>query len=202
MYCHHLPNQLRVPGAASNTGPGSLKFENTDATPAERDQRAAAYLPATLQCYLLGSRGERFPFQNPQAEAFFDGTSASSDEAYAAQLQSLACVERWGYERLQSCGVAVGDEVFSAGSAALSPVLSQLRANVLNRKVLRSANPTASFGAAILAATSVLFEGDLTAAIQGMTHVVESHAPQPEAVERFENTYQLFRAACARHGLE
>jgi sugar (pentulose or hexulose) kinase len=202
MYCHHLPNNLRVPGAASNTGPGCLRFEDTGATPAERDRRALAYLPTSIQCYLLGSRGERFPFLNPQAEAFFEGHPASPDEAYAAQLQSLACVERWGYERLEACGVAVENKVFSAGSAASSPELSQLRANVLNRNVLRSGNPTASFGAAILAAGTVFFGGDLTAAIRSMTRVLESHAPQPEAVDQYEKAYQLFRAACARHGFE
>jgi sugar (pentulose or hexulose) kinase len=202
MYCHHLPNNLRVPGAASNTGPGSLRFEDAGAPPEELDRRAAAHLPTPIQCYLLGSRGERFPFLNPRAEAFFEGNPASPDEAYAAQLQSLACVERWGYERLEACGVAVGSEVFSAGSAAASPVLSQLRANLLNRNVLRSANPTASFGAAILAARTVLFGGDLTAAMRGMTRVLESHAPQREAVDQYEKAYQLFRAACARHGLE
>jgi sugar (pentulose or hexulose) kinase len=77
-----------------------------------------------------------------------------------------------------------------------------LRANLLNRNVLRSANPTASFGAAILAAGTVLFGGDLTAAIRGMTRVLESHAPQPDEVDRYQKTYQLFRTACARHGLE
>jgi sugar (pentulose or hexulose) kinase len=201
MYCHHLPNDLRAPGAASNTGPGSLRFENADATPEEMDRRAAAYLPTAIQCYLLGSRGERFPFLNPQAEAFWDGQPASPDEGYAAQLQSLACVERWGYERLEACGVGVGNEVFSAGSAAASPVLSQLRANILNRNVLRSANPTASFGAAILAAGTVLFGGDLTAAMRSMSRVVKAHSPQPEAMDQFEQVYQRFRAACARHGL-
>jgi sugar (pentulose or hexulose) kinase len=201
MYCHHLPNNLRVPGAASNTGPGSLRFEDTGATPEEMDRRAAAHLPTSIQCYLLGSRGERFPFLNPRAEAFWDGQPASPDEAYAAQLQSLACVERWGYERLEACGVAVGNEVFSAGSAAASPVLSQLRANILNRNVVRTANPTASFGAAILAAATVLFGGDLTAAMRGMSRVAESLAPQPDEVDRYQKTYQLFRAACAQHGL-
>ena len=201
MYCHYLPNNLRVPGAASNTGPGSLGFADTGATPEEMDRRATAHLPTSIQCYLLGSRGERFPFLNPQAEAFWDGHPASPDEAYAAQLQSLACVERWGYERLEACGVAVGNEVFSAGSAAASPVLSQLRANILNRNVVRTANPTASFGAAILAAGTVLFGGDLTAAMRGMSRVVESHAPQLDEVDRYQKTYQLFRAACAQHGL-
>ena len=202
MYCHHLPNNLWVPGAASNTGPGSLQLDETDATPAEMDRRAAPHLPSPIQCYLLGARGERFPFLNPQATSFLDGSPATPDERYAAQLQSLACVERWGYERLEACGVTVGREVFSAGSAAESPVLSQLRANLLNRSVVRSANPTAAFGAAILAARTALFGGDLTAAVRSMTRIQASHLPERESVGKFEAAYQLFRAACARHGFE
>ena len=202
MYCHHLPSNLWAPGAASNTGPGSLQCDEPGATPAEMDRRAAPHLPTPIQCYLLGSRGERFPFLNPRAESFVEGRPASPSERYAAQLQSLACVERWGYERLQACGVAIGSKVFSAGSAATSPVLSQLRANLLNRTMVRSANPTASFGAAILAAGTVLFGGGLTAAIRSMTRIAESYPPESPLVEKFEKAYQLFRAACARHGFE
>jgi len=202
MYCHHLPSNLWAPGAASNTGPGSLQFDEAGVTPAEMDRRAAPLLPTSAQCYLLRARGERFPFSNPQAKSFFEGPAASSSAAYAAQLQSLACVERWGYERLEACGVSVGTEVFSAGGAAASPVLSQLRADLMNRTVVRCANPTASFGAAILAAGTALFGGDLTAAIRSMTRTLESHPPELEAVEKFEEAYQLFRAACARRGFE
>jgi len=202
MYCHYLPSNLWAPGAASNTGPGSLQFDEPGVTPAEMDRRAAAHLPTSIQCYLLGERGERFPFVNPRAKSFFEGRPASPSERYAAQLQSLACVERWGYERLEACGVTVGREVFSAGSASASPVLSQLRANLLDRTVVRGANPTASFGAAILAAGTVLFGGDLTAAIRSMARIVESYAPELAAREKFEKAYHLFRAACARHGFE
>jgi hypothetical protein len=35
-----------------------------------------------------------------------------------------------------------------------------------------------------------------------MTRILESHPPELEAVERFEKAYQLFRAACSRHGFE
>jgi sugar (pentulose or hexulose) kinase len=202
MYCHHLPNDMWVPGAASNTGPGSLQFDQAGVTPAEMDRSAAAYLPTSIQCYLLSSRGERFPFLNAQATSFFDGPPVSGAERHAAQLQSLACVERWGFERLERCGGLVGKKVFSAGSAALSPVLAQLRANVLKRSVVRTANPTASFGAAILAARTTLFGGDLTAAMRSMTRIVESYSPVPELLERYERAYQQFRAACAAHGYD
>jgi D-ribulokinase len=237
MYCHHLPGALRIPGAASNTGPGSLRYDypgpgsirsdypgpgdypgsgslrhdypasstpevaRPHRSPHDMDRDASASLPTSVQCYLLGSRGERFPFFNPKAEAFFEGHPESPEEAHAAQLQSLACVERWGYERLEGSGTAVGNEVYSAGSAATSPVYSQLRANVLNRHVLRTATPTASFGAAILAAATVFYAGDLAAAMSAMTHVVESHAPQSDAVDRFAAAYQAFRSACSLHGL-
>ena len=202
MYCHHHPGNLWAPGAASNSGPGSLQFDEPGVTPAEMDRRAAAHLPTSIPCYLLGGRGERFPFLNPQATPFFEGRPASPSEKHAAQLQSLACVERWGYERLEACGVAVGKQVFSAGGAAASPVLSQLRANLLDRTVVRCAHPTASLGAAILAAGTVLFGGDLTAAIRSMTRIVESYAPEIAAVEEFDKAYRFFRAACSRRGLE
>jgi sugar (pentulose or hexulose) kinase len=200
MYCHYLPSNLWAPGAASNTGPGALQVSEQGVTPAEMDRRAAALLPTSIQCYLLGARGERFPFHSPQAETFFEGAPASPSERYASQLQSLACVERWGYERLEACGVTVGSEVFSAGGAAASAVLSQVRANLMNRTVVRCANPTASFGAAILAAGTTLFGGELTAAIRSMTRIAESYAPELLTVEKFEEAYHLFRAACARHG--
>lgn len=202
MYCHHLPSNFWAPGAASNTGPGSLQFDAAGASPAEMDRRAAPFLPTSIQCYLLGSRGERFPFLNSQARSFVEGRPESPGEYHAAQLQSLACVERWGYERLEACGVAVGHEAFSAGGAAASPVLSKMRAQVLNRTVVRCAHPTASFGAAILAAGTAIFGGDLTAAIRSMTRILESHSPEREAVEKFEKAYQLFRAACARQGFD
>jgi sugar (pentulose or hexulose) kinase len=202
MYCHLHPSRLWAPGAASNTGPGSLRLDKPLLNAAEMDRRAAPFLPSSISCYLLGTRGERFPFLYPQAQSFVEGQAACPDEWHAAQLQSLACVERWGYERLQSHGVHVGDEVFSAGSAAASPVLSQLRANLLNRNVVLCAHPTASFGAAILAAGTTFYAGEVTAAIRSMTCVLQSYAPEPDAVRRFGEAYQAFRTACARRGYE
>jgi xylulokinase len=202
MYCHHHPSNLWAPGAASNTGPGTLRLDFPTLDAAEMDRRASPYLPASTPCYLLGTRGERFPFLSPQAKSFVEGQAPNPHEWYAAQLQSLACVERWGYERLEACGVRVGDEVFSAGSAAASPVLSQLRANLLNRTVVLCVNPTASYGAAILAAGAALYSGDVSAAIRSMTRVLQSHPPQSEMVGRFEEAYRVFRAACARRGYE
>jgi sugar (pentulose or hexulose) kinase len=215
MYCHHLPGNLCVPGAASNTGPGSLRLDppfnglkncgNSKSyatrSPDEMSRDSARFLPTRAHCYLLASRGERFPAAGSDAKAFFEGAVQSPEEAYAAQLQSLACVERWGYERLEASGVPVGGEIYSAGSAAANPVLSQLRANVLGRQILRTTHPSASLGAAILAASSAFFDRKLARAMAAMNRVAESFHPEPKSVGRFSEAYEAFRQACSRHGL-
>ena len=200
MYCHYHPANLWAPGAASNTGPGSLLADDPTVEPREWDRWAAAHLPTPIVCYTLRARGERFPFDNSVAKTFWEGEPRDSVDRYAAQLQSLAFVERWGYERLQACGVEVGPTVFSTGAAAASRVLAQLRSNVLHRIVIRCRYPTSAFGAAVLAAAETFYSGDLGAAIEGMTHVSETASPDPAAALRFAEVYKGFREACARRG--
>ncbi|MFB3921557.1 MAG: FGGY-family carbohydrate kinase [Terriglobia bacterium] len=200
MYCHRHPAGLWAPGAASNTGPGSLRAEDANHTPADLDRLAGPHLPCPNVCYLLRTKGERFPFVSSDAETFFEVKPAGSVESWAAQLQSLAFVERWGYERLQESGVIVGSKIFSTGSAAASGVLSQTRANVMGREIIQCRHAYSAFGAAILAASTILFGGDLRAAIRGMTHAGVSYAPDPALKGRYDSLYGAFRDACARRG--
>jgi xylulokinase len=202
IYFHLHPGGLWVPGAASNTGLGSIRRPDAlpGDSPAEMDRRAASYLPTPVVCYMLSGEGERFPFAHPKATAFVDGSPRDAAESYAAQLQSMAFVERWGYEILESCGINVGDKVFSTGAAARSPALSQLRASVLGKTVVLPRYPTAAFGAAILAATGTVFSGDIVHAIQSMSAILETYLPSSELVPAFDTTYRSFRDACARRG--
>ena len=101
---------------------------------------------------------------------------------------------------LEECGAAAGGKFSTTGSAAASPVLVQFRAGVLKREVHRCQYPSAAFGAAILAARSPFYGGDLSAAIQGMTRVLESFRPDPATVGPYEAIYASFRAACAQRG--
>jgi xylulokinase len=164
------------------------------------DRLAANYFPTSIVCYLLSGQGERFPFANPKAVSFVEGNPRDAGESYAAQLQSIGFVERWGYEILEGCAVKVGDRVFSTGAAAKSSVLSQLRANALGRTVVQSRYPTAAFGAAILAATGAVFSGNIFDAIQSMTSILESYHPSGDLVPAFDEVYRSFRDACARRG--
>jgi sugar (pentulose or hexulose) kinase len=129
-----------------------------------------------------------------------EGRACEPGEWYAAQLQSLGFVERWGYETLEKCGVPIGNVIFSSGEAAKSRVLLTLRSNILGRTVVRTSHPTAAFGAAVLAASSVAFGGDVCAATQAMTMLEETFTPSGTFVREFDEIYRAFRAACARRG--
>jgi len=256
VYWHLHPGGLWVPGAASNTGLGSVRFSATTAespsmlsfrgaaglrlpkgfgpqagdqesrsapevsqsgqseiprfarndskrritSPVELDRLAAGYFPTPVVCYMLPGEGERFPFVHPKATSFVEGSPRDAVELYAAQLQSIAFVERWGYEILESCGVKVGERIFSTGAAAKSPVLSQLLANILGKTVTLPRHPTASFGAAILAAAGTVFSGNIVQAIQSMSAILETYPPSPDLVPAFDAIYVSFRDACARRG--
>jgi sugar (pentulose or hexulose) kinase len=202
VYLHLHPGGLWVPGAASNTGLGSILPAATlpGSSPAEMDRLAARYFPTPVVCYMLSGEGERFPFAHPKATSFVEGSPRDAAESYAAQLQSMAFVERWGYEILESCRIKVGGKVFSTGAAARSPILSQLRASVLGKTVVLPRYPTAAFGAAILAATGTVFAGDVVRAIQSMSAILETYPPSSELVPTFDAVYNSFRDACARRG--
>ena len=200
IYCHLHPSGRWAPGAASNTGMGSLRVRQPGVSAAEMDHLAVAYLPSPIVCYLLAGRGERFPFINTQAETFLEGDAREPAEQHAAELQSIGFAERWGYEVLEGYSVKVGDKVFSTGAAAASSGLSQMRSNILNRVVVRAQHGTAAFGAAILAASGTIHAGDVTGAIQAMTKVAESFEPVPAAAKRYDEIYRRFREACARRG--
>jgi sugar (pentulose or hexulose) kinase len=200
IYCHLHPSGAWVPGAASNTGPGSLRTEDPSIPAAEMDGLASPSLPTDLVCYLLPGRGERFPFEKPDAESFLEREPRDREEGRAAQLQSIAFVERWGYEILEKCGVTISDRVFSTGSAAKSPILSQLRADILNRKVVRCVHPDAAFGASILAASGTFYLEDICSAIRKMTTLCESCSPTPGRMVRYDEIYASFRRACTRRG--
>jgi len=201
IYSHLHPSGLWAPGAASNFGPGRIRSEDPPLTPEQREQLAQPYFPAPVVCYPLAGCGERFPFQNRDAMSFFEGRPHCRGEWCAAQLQSIGFVERWGYEVLAAAGVTLGDTIYtSGGGAAQSGIVSQMRADILGRTVVRAAQPGAAFGAAVLAATGAWYGGDVMAATGAMTRIVARFTPNAELAPRYCEIYMQFREACRRRG--
>jgi len=197
IYSHLHPAGHWAPGAASNSGLGSIDSQNDSEA---LDQAAETYLPNATICYPLSARGERFPFTNAAATGFRSARPTPAAAWHAAQLQALAFIERWGYEVIQESGVPVTGRVFSTGEAAGSVVFARLRAAVLERPVCRATNPSSAFGAAVLAASESC--GTVGEAAARMVQIAEVIEPDDTRATDWEELYERFRHACAERGYQ
>ena len=151
VYSHRAPDGGWLPGGASSSGAGVLT-----ATFADRDldalgEQAAAHERTRVLAYPLVSRGERFPFAAPGAEAFTLGAPAGEGEHMAALLQGLALVERLCFEQLAALGAPTGGELSLTGGATRNHRWCQLRADTLGRAARLPEQTESAFGMAILA---------------------------------------------------
>jgi xylulokinase len=199
IYCHRHPEGWWLPGGASNTGAECLSREFS---PEETDALTASLgdpQPTGLVAYPLVGKGERFPFVAPQAEGFLLGEPADRKELFTANLEGVACLERLAYEVLGDLGARVGDCIFSAGGGARNDAWLQIRADTLGRTVLRPRATGAAMGAAILAAAMDEFN-TLTEAVRAIVRMDAEVSPRPELVDRYGQTYDLFREELRRRG--
>ena len=154
VYSHRSPDGGWLPGGASSSGAGVLPatFPGHDLDALGR--RAAEHERTRVLAYPLVSRGERFPFAAPTAEAFMLGTPADEGEHAAALMQGLALVERLCLEQLTQLGAPTGGELSLTGGATRNRAWCQLRADALGRPVRLPEQSESAFGMAILAAAA------------------------------------------------
>jgi xylulokinase len=143
--------------------------------------------------------GERLPFVNPDAEGFIVGEPRDSRDLYAAYLEGVGFVERWCLELLEKLDAEVGDTVYTTGGGAKSSEWMQVRASIMNRRIVRPVSPECAVGTAAVAASRTLFP-DLETAVQAMVKPGEAVEPDQTAIGIYNDHYQAFREACARRG--
>ncbi len=183
VYSHRSPDGGWLPGGASSSGAGVLTATFPGRDLDELGERAAAHERTRVLSYPLVSRGERFPFAAPDAEAFTIGAAGGDGERAAALLQGLAFVERLGFERLRGLGAPTDGELSLTGGATRNRRWCQLRADALGRAARLPEQTESAFGMAILA----------TAATRG--------EPVADAARRMSRTRAVFepRAAMRAH---
>lgn len=200
IYSHRHPEGWWLPGGASNVGGGSLRDRFGGADLADLDRRAAERGPATVVCYPLPRRGERFPFAAADAEALWLGDPEDDVDAYRAVLEGVAFAERLGYERLAALGATATPPVRTAGGGGASAVWSSIRASVLGVPVVRSPAADTAFGACILAATGTLHPSLVAAADAMVPEPEDPVEPDPAERERMDDSYQRFLGAVRDRG--
>src|SRR5215211_4015925 len=168
VYCHRHPDHGWLPGGASSTGAGIISDMFPDRDLEELNEKAERRGPSTTVIYPLASKGERFPFANPDARSFWIGEPKDEADRFRAVLEGVAFVERLCFAYLESLGASVSGPVSATGGGAKSRFWSHLRADVLAIPVVVPHLTEASEGMAILARFD---EGAVTETASSMSQV-------------------------------
>ena len=191
VYCHKHPMGWYYPGGAGNVGGlcvNAFGKENFDALNAA----CPALTPTGALFYPLTAQGERFPFVDADMRGFEYAPPKTNEGRYAATLEGVAFVERMCFELLEGLGCAAGDTIFIAGGAVKSPEWSQIRANVLGKRLAQPNTIEAAMGTAIIAATS---DGvSIVDAAHSMVSYTARFEPQMEKTRRYNELHARFKA--------
>jgi sugar (pentulose or hexulose) kinase len=197
LYSHRAPDGGWMPGGASSSGAGVLSAEFDGRDLDELGRRAAAYEDTAVLAYPLVSRGERFPFAAPDAEAFTVGEPADEAERFAVLLQGVAFVERLCLDYVDLIGAPTGGRLTLTGGATRSLAWCQLRADVLGRPVRLVDHGESAFGMAILAASPRRRLADVAAS---MVRTRDRFEPRRAETDRVAARYAEFVGELVRRG--
>ena len=199
IYSHRHPDGFWIPGGASNTGGICLNHHFKGENFSELDKQVNLSEPSGLVCYPLVGTGERFPFLNSNAEGFIDGEVKNNFQLYTALLEGVAYTERLSYDVMEELGCDHINTIYTAGGGAKSPIWLQLRANILQCRLLVPRVVEAAMGAAILAASTIRFNGT-SEAVNAMVVIDKEVLPDTRVSRKYDAVYDSFKKACVKRG--
>lgn len=200
IYSHRHPEGYWMPGGASNTGGECLEKEFHGLDYDSLNRQVPGVVPTSIIVFPLTRTGERFPFVHPEAKGFVVGKPESQAELYAGYLEGVGYVERLAYEMLEGLGASIGQRIYTTGGATKSKEWIQIRANILNRALVKPRHTGSDMGMAIVAASKTAY-ADICEATRNMVQVETIIEPQQaELVDAYSERYEAFRRECARRG--
>lgn len=188
-YSHRLPSGEWLLGGAGNIGGRCLNRFAQGRSFEELEAQSAGMLPTGARCYPLTGRGERFPFVDPNCEAFYCGDILEG-KLYPALMEGVGYAERLAFERMQALGCKVGDTICTTGGVCRSPLWLHIRASILNRRLKVPEVVDAAMGSALVAASGHF--GALSEAAEHMIRYAKTVEPDPALVPRYEEIYHQF----------
>ncbi|HIP68360.1 MAG TPA: carbohydrate kinase [Chromatiales bacterium] len=149
IYSHRLGDQWLVGGASNSGGAALKKYFNQQEMDALTPQLKPQH-PTELNYYPLPGTGERFPFNDPNMKAKINPV-ADRLKFFQGLLESIARIEKMGYEKLSELGCKYPERIFTTGGGAKNSAWREIRSSVLQRPVLIPEQTDAAFGSALLA---------------------------------------------------
>jgi len=190
IYCHKHPQGYWMPGGASNIG-ADWVHDFTKEEIEEGSKFESAVTPSSAIYYPLKVKGERFPFISSDAEGGVFKEAKNRGGLFQAGLEGVAYIERYAYEKIERISGNKVEKIYSAGGGNKNEKWLQIRANVLNKVILKSEKASGAMGAAIVAASHT-YEKGITEAAKSLLGEMEAVFPDTELVEKFEDNYQEF----------
>jgi sugar (pentulose or hexulose) kinase len=105
--------------------------------------------------YPLPKIGDRFPINDPQLVPILEPRPDDPVQFLHGLLESIAKIEKMGYEQLQKLGSSPLQQVYTAGGGAQNLVWQKIRARQLQVPILPSPHTEAAYGTALLAQHSL-----------------------------------------------
>ncbi len=198
--CHAVPNRWLAMGALLSAGAAMgwlqkkiLATENYDAL----NEAAQQVDPgANHVIFLPYMQGERSPIWDPNARGVFFGLSLETTRGHLvrAMMEGTAYALRQNLEiATQNLGFAV-NEIHLGGGGAKSDLWCQIKADILNRPLIRlDKEETAVLGAAMLGGIAAGFYRDHDEAVKAAAaSPTQIFTPQPEMHRKYEKGYEIF----------
>ena len=195
-YSHRLPSGEWLLGGAGNIGGRCMNLYAQGRSFDELNAESESLIPTGARCYPLTGRGERFPFIDPDFEAFYAGDILGG-KLYPAMMEGVGFAERLAFEKMQSLGCAVGDTICTTGGVCRSALWLRIRASILNRTLKVPKVVDAAMGSALLAASAEF--GSLDRAARAMIQYDRTVEPDPALAERYDEIYHRFISDLKRH---
>jgi sugar (pentulose or hexulose) kinase len=104
-----------------------------------------------------------------------------------------------GYEVLVKIGAKVGKNIYTGGGGVKSPLWLQIRADVLEKTLIKPKFPDASLGCAILAASRTYYNS-LVEAAQAMAQLDQPVIPDLKTTDRYQEKYLHFKEEMVKRG--
>jgi len=139
--------------------------------------------------------GTGTPYLDPRSKGALLGltTSTTKAEIYKAIIDGITYETRMNLDRLCKCGVDV-EELRAIGGGATSSIWPQIKADILEKKIVRLAVSEAGcLGAAILAATAVGQYRDVDQGVKAAVKRVDEFRPNPKSVKLYREHFETYR---------
>lgn len=162
----------------------------------EKLAAAATRIERTSPLFLPHLQGERAPLWDPASRGTFAGLATSTGplELTAAVLEGVAFSARLALEAVQRAGGLVPAQINTGGGGAASDRWCQIRADVLNKPLMRvQGRDPGAMGAAVMAGVGSGAMVDLATAADALVHVDQTFRPEPAQATLAQDRYELWQ---------